>query len=76
MRVRITKTISPALCAAAFAVSIDPYYSGVVDIVTGEAVADGESASRVFISGSMYYDEMAHSFVYPRRVVLFAYCKM
>lgn len=71
---RIKKTISSALCAAvlfgalcapAFA-DIDPYYSGAVDIVTGEATdLAGLAATRIRISDTTYYDQTTHTFVYP-----------
>ena len=73
MRVRIGKMISSALCAAtllaalcapAFAVD-DPYYSGAVDPVTGEAASSASASARVRISETTYYDREAHSFVYP-----------
>jgi len=78
MRVRIRKTISSALCvlavlcalcAPAFA-EIDPYYSGTVDSVTGEATegSDTPSATRIRITNNMYYDREARSFIYPTGV--------
>ena len=78
MMVRIRKTVSSALCvlallgalcAPAFA-EIDPYYSGVVDSVTGEATegAGASSATRIRITNNMYYDREARSFIYPTGV--------
>ena len=73
MRVRFGKLISSALCMAALLgalcapafADVDPYYSGTVDTVTGEAVTSSSSAARVQISDSMYYDRENGSFVYP-----------
>ena len=77
MRVRFGKLISSALCIAALPcvfmialcapafADVDPYYSGTVDTVTGEAVTSSSSATRVQISDSMYYDRASGSFVYP-----------
>ncbi len=78
MRVRISKTISSALCVAALLCTlcapafaeIDPYYSGTVDTVTGEATG-GEaaaSATRIRITNSMYYDRDLRNFIYPTGV--------
>lgn len=74
MRKRITTIMSSALCAVvllgtlcvpAFA-EIDPYYSGAVDTVTGEATdTAGSTASSIRISDTMYYDMTTHTFVYP-----------
>lgn len=52
-----------ALCGAASAAA-DPYYSGDVDPATGEAVTV-LPATRVPLSGSMYYDREMGAFVYP-----------
>ena len=73
MRVRFGKFILSALCMAALLGALcapafaeaDPYYSGTVDTVTGEAVTSSSSAARVQISDSMYYDRENGSFVYP-----------
>ena len=78
MMVRIRKTISYALCvltllcalcAPAFA-EVDPYYSGTVDNVTGEAIegAGTSSATRIRITNNMYYDREARVFIYPTGV--------
>ena len=78
MMVRIRKTISSALCvltllgalcAPAFA-EVDPYYSGTVDNVTGEATegAGTSSATRIRITNNMYYDREARVFIYPTGV--------
>jgi hypothetical protein len=62
-------TLLCALCAPAFA-EIDPYYSGTVDSVTGEAIegAGTSSATRIRITNNMYYDREARSFIYPTGV--------
>ena len=75
MGVRIRKTITSALCFLALLgalcaparAAIDPYYSGAVDIVTGEAT-EGDAAAaatRVRITGNMYYDRESRQFIYP-----------
>jgi len=76
MRVRIKKAVSPAMCAAALlcalcvsaSAAIDPYYSGELDSVTGEAVTGSSpsaSAARVRISEGMWYDREMRVFAYP-----------
>lgn len=74
MRVRVRKFLSSALCGMAllgalFAPALaanDPYYSGEVDSVTGDALnASTSSVTRVRISETTYYDMDARTFVYP-----------
>ncbi len=76
MRVRIKKTVSSALCAAALlcalcapaSAAIDPYYSGELDSATGEALTGSlasASSTRVRISEGMWYDRDMRVFVYP-----------
>ena len=56
-----------ALCAPARA-AVDPLYVGELDALTGEAATAAEaseSAARVWLSDTMYYDRETGSFVYP-----------
>ena len=75
MRVRGGKIISTALCVAALLAALcvsalaeaDPYYTGGVDPLTGDALvsSSASSATRVRISETMYYDRESGSFAYP-----------